>query len=67
MDAPLPDDLLHGAGEIAVEIREPIHRAYRLLEGGYIPGFKLMGKWVSSRSALRAHYHRKITNHEAAE
>jgi hypothetical protein len=66
MDTPLPDDLLNGADEIAAEIREPLHRTYRLLEAGRVPAFKLQGKWISSRSALRAHFNRLITSGEAA-
>ena len=61
----LADDLLNGAPAIAAEINEPLHRTYRLLEGRHIPASKLMGKWVSSRSALRAHFTR-LTSGEAA-
>jgi hypothetical protein len=61
MNTPLPDDLLNGADEIAAAIREPLHRTYRLLEGAHIPGRKVMGKWVSNRSALRRHFDRLIT------
>jgi hypothetical protein len=62
----LADDLLNGAPAIAEEIREPLHRTYRLLEGGHIPGFKLMGKWTSTRSALRAAYSKHLTSGETA-
>jgi hypothetical protein len=66
MDTPLPDDILNGADEIAPVIREPLWRTYRLLEGGHLPAFKQLGKWTSTRSALRAHYDRLITGGEAA-
>jgi hypothetical protein len=51
---PLAEDLLEGGAAISAELGVPPRRAYRLLEKGAIPGFKLAGKWYARRSTLRA-------------
>ena len=52
--APEPDDdILWGVAAIAAEVNRPPTTVIRLLRRGVLPGRKLGGMWVSSRSALR--------------
>ena len=46
------DDLLHGTCEIAAELALDERKVNHLLAVGAIPGWKLAGRWQSSRSAL---------------
>ena len=52
-DRSLSDDLVWGVKALAVEIGRTERQTFHLLERGLIPGRKLGGRWVASRSALR--------------
>jgi hypothetical protein len=49
----LAGDILFGAEAIAEELGVDIRRAFYMLSHGHIPGRKIGGTWVTTRSALR--------------
>jgi hypothetical protein len=51
----LASDMLKGARQIAKFRGEPERRTFDLLSRGLIPGFRLAGRWYSTRSAQRRH------------
>jgi hypothetical protein len=55
-DAPLRDDLLFGARQIARELGIGERRAYYLLECKHLPAMKVGRNWIGSRRRLRAHF-----------
>jgi hypothetical protein len=61
----LGDDLLEGVARIAWFVGLPVRRTHYLLKTGRLPGGKLGGVWVGSKSQLRALYER-ITSGRAA-
>jgi hypothetical protein len=54
--SPLANDILWGVNEIAAEIGQSTRQTYHQLETGKLPAGKQSGKWISSRSRLRAHF-----------
>jgi hypothetical protein len=54
-DNELADDLLTGAGKIAVFIGKPPCTTYHLLENEKLPAFKLGKIWHARKSTLRRH------------
>ena len=57
----LASDIVRGAEAIGAEVGLKPRRAFTGLQEGWLPGWKEGGLWVSSRSALRAHYKRDNT------
>ena len=57
----LRDDIVRGAEAIGAEVGLKPRRAFTGLQEGWLPGWKEGSLWVSSRSALRAHYKRTNT------
>jgi hypothetical protein len=53
---PLADELIWEVEGIGAELGLPTRVAYNLLRTGALPGQKVGGKWVSTRSALRNHF-----------
>jgi hypothetical protein len=53
--AALGADLLWGVDAIGEEIGRDQRQTFHLLSIGAIPGKKIGGRWVSSRSKLRSH------------
>jgi hypothetical protein len=52
----LASDLLYGAPAIGAFLGLSVTQAYRLLEAGRLPGFKLADKkWRARKSTLRRH------------
>ena len=54
--APTPElgaDLIWEVTEIAKEIRRSPRQTHYILSSGKLPGFKVGGRWCTSRSALR--------------
>jgi hypothetical protein len=49
----LAGDVLFGAQAIADELGVELRRAFYMLEKEFIPGRKVGGTWVTTRSALR--------------
>ena len=54
----LRDDILKGLDAIAEFIGEDFWRAQRLCVKKAIPAEKILGRWISSKSALRARFAR---------
>jgi hypothetical protein len=52
----LTTDLLFGAQQIADYMERPLRSTFHLLENGRLPAVKEGQHWVSSKSALRAHF-----------
>jgi hypothetical protein len=50
------DDLLRRVETIADFIGADVRSTNHKLAKGYLPGFKEGNEWISSKSALRAHY-----------
>jgi hypothetical protein len=61
----LSNDVIWGVQAIASEIGRTRRQAYNLLETGKLPASKFGGRWVSSRSRLRAHF-KALINGEVA-
>ena len=59
------NDVLLGAAAIAAFLGLKRHQAFRMLETGSIPGFKLAGRWVARRSTLLNHFE-KLEQGDAA-
>jgi hypothetical protein len=57
----LANDLVWEVGAIGAELGLPTRVAYNLLRTGALPGQKIGGKWVSSRSALRNRFKKLVT------
>jgi hypothetical protein len=53
---PLAAELVWEVEGIGSELGLPTRVAYNLLRTGALPGQKVGGKWVSTRSALRNHF-----------
>ena len=53
---PLASELIWEVEGIAAELGLPVRVAYNLLRTRALPGQKVGGKWVSTRSALRNHF-----------
>jgi hypothetical protein len=55
-NTPISADLLMGVTAIAAELGWPERRTYHYLEHGHLApaAYKLGGKWVANRRALRA-------------
>jgi hypothetical protein len=51
--AALGADLLWGVDAIGQEIGRDSRQAFHLLSEGHLPGKKIGGRWVASRSKLR--------------
>jgi hypothetical protein len=52
---PLKNDIIWGVKAIADEIDRTERQASHLLETGKLPGKKIGGRWISTRTALRGH------------
>jgi hypothetical protein len=52
----LADDILRGCASIAKFIGEDERRTFTLLQEGVLPAQKERNIWVSTKSALKAHY-----------
>ena len=50
------EDLLRGVRRIAREIGFSEKVTYQMLQAGEIPGSKIRGQWLGSRTALREHF-----------
>ena len=59
-EPPLADDLLRTVQKIAQFLGEDERRVFKLCEAGRIPCSKEGRSWISSKTALRAHYARRI-------
>jgi hypothetical protein len=59
--APLGNDLLRGVAAISQFLGQPRRRVFYLLGQGRLPAGKEGALWVSSKTALRAHYERLTT------
>jgi hypothetical protein len=53
---PLAAELVWEVEGIAAELGLPVRVTYNLLRTRALPGQKVGGKWVSTRSALRNHF-----------
>jgi hypothetical protein len=54
--APLADDLLIGAQQIADELGIDLRQCFHWLQNGYIPATKTGSTWTTTRSRLRRHF-----------